>query len=1121
MPQRLTLRRLGQRLMQAGLLHADQLRSALVEQRKERVPLGQLLVRDGLISQQELDEIIGMQVAEDLFALFTWRHGTFEFFKGDAGNSGLRSRFENCPEYEVNSLLLEVARRSDEWQSILEELASLDEVPRQIARPADEEALADEHRVVLETVDGLTSYRQLADRTTIGLFEFARAARDLSAGNILANIDDSALVANAEALAEEGEAQRAILTLQTLRDRPGDRSLGIVCRMAEVLKACDERRLASELLLEAAQRSTDPDEALACAREARALVPYDPGTLSFLRTTLLAHCEPDSSELEKCTLDLLDALIDGGAVPTALEILEDARRTGSMSLALLNREARARQKAKDTEGAVECLLELAEQSLAGGQRQHAIDAYRAILRLDRNRKDVERTLIHLQRTRLGKIVRLLAALLCVGMVSAMGVVWYQQHSLEEALQRADDEVQGLLDQGDHRAARVAFDRWHERLGENERIQDIGRRVVFAEAAERNRKQKLRRAQLNDRLTEAAAALGAGELDRALTLYAEVHGERGMANEVRDIVQSRLAAVLTQFQRTAKAVQTSLPPAPDQVFDRAQLTANLASLQRACPPALLQTFDQLSARLGADDLPPFVPAEMAERLEAAVAKARPAFEQARELGAAYTAALQRNDTQRRLDPMFKAAVAKEAEFDFVGALELYRQLEQQPTGDADLRAHFRDRVARNATIARLLEELHQATRAGDFATSQQHLRALRKSFPEVPFDTLVQLPLSVRSLPSAAEVLVNGKPVGRTPLLLSRVPNDATELVVRADGFAEEAHTITGDGTAEWRALLLRHADARWPVGSAIDTAPVRIAAGDVLVTDRSGRVTRRSADLTGSVWAFASDDLSGWLTRPVVFDDQVLVGSLDGPLRALGLTDGKLLWQLEQLPTEVEPSLLDGTLFLATTDGNLHAIDLEARTRRVAELEQPSVGRLLLHEDRLITVGARGVVECWSPRDLTRAWRRELADLQQARGQLLGDVLVLGDDQGHVVGIEADTGAIRWQRNLPTTPLGHPTVARETVLIPTPERLLRLRASDGRDLPAFAPDDGRWTARPLVVGARCIVPHDSDALFVMHADTGALLYRLAGNAESRMFAPQGELFTVDGEHLLRSYGVLR
>src|SRR5688500_15363589 len=107
-PNPLVTRRLGQRLLQAGLVSAEQLRQALATQRSDRRPIGVLLVDAGAVAQETIDEIVGRQVAEDLFALFTWRHGSFEFFKGGPEGGG-KGAFAACPEFEVNSLLLEVA----------------------------------------------------------------------------------------------------------------------------------------------------------------------------------------------------------------------------------------------------------------------------------------------------------------------------------------------------------------------------------------------------------------------------------------------------------------------------------------------------------------------------------------------------------------------------------------------------------------------------------------------------------------------------------------------------------------------------------------------------------------------------------------------------------------------------------------------------------------------------------------------------------------------------------------------------------------------------------------------------------------------------------------------------
>ncbi|MFT4512098.1 MAG: outer membrane protein assembly factor BamB/tetratricopeptide (TPR) repeat protein [Planctomycetota bacterium] len=1120
-PTRLTLRRLGQRLIQAGLLQPEQLRSALVEQRKEKIPLGQLLIRDELITQDALDDIVGMQVAEDLFSLFTWRHGTFEFFKGDPANKVLRSQFEQCPEYEVNSLLLEVARRSDEWESILDAVGSLDEVPRQIAQPAKPEELEDSHIAVLEGIDARSTYRQLADHTTIGLFAFCRAARDLASGAILGTVDDPGLIAIASELAEEGEQKRAIVLLQTLRDRAGDRSLDVIKGMADVLQVVGERRFASSLLLEAAQRSGIAEDAIDLARTARDLVPYDPGTLSFLRTVLVAHSQPDSAELEKCTVDLLDALIDGDLIPTALEIIDDARRTNTMRPQILMREARARQKAKDVEGAVTTLLELAQHYKSEGNSEKTVAAYEAIQRLDRSRKDVQRLLNGLKRTRIGQLIRVGAALAVVAMIGGMGFVWWQQNAFEKAIATATSEVQVLLDQGDRAKARQTLSSWREQLGDCESIQDLASRVTFAESAEKNRLAKLQRARINEEFTKAATALGRGELSVALMIYQEVHSERGMQKEVLEVVENRMGTLVDEFVRASNLLRSNMPPDPNQLFDRSEVTAHLSTLQQACSPALVRCFDELSELSEQSQLPEFLASKTKMRIAESLESSRPDIEACRRLSQAYAEALERNDTQRRLDPMFKAAVEKEARFDFGGALKLYSELESQPTGDAELRTHFRDRVTRNATITRLLEALEAATKAGDFGTAQQQLRALRVSFPEVPFDGLVRLPLKITSEPSKAKVIVNGTEVGMTPLLLSRVPSDKTNISIISEGFGPMATEAVGDGEAEWTAQLTLLPKATWQHNSAIESRPVFTGDQQRIFVDRGGKVHKVTSALDTTTWSFASDDLSGWLTTPLQDGGQALVGSLDGKLRAINLTDGNLAWSLDELPTEVHPVLIGRTLVMATSDRRLHTIDLAERRRKSVDMGQTAYGSLLATGQNVIAIGEGGLVTCFSIPDMKTVWQRDTERLQSPHALHDTKVVVVGDDQGQLIALDLLTGEIKWQRNLEKALLGNLALANGTVVVVAPDHIHRIHAHTGKDLEGFAPRKQGWSGEATIIGNRMIVPVQTGSLQVLDAATGKHLYRLQGNAKSRVFATDGQVFISSSDHKVRSYGVLR
>jgi len=1120
-PARLAIRRLGQRLVQAGLLEAEQLRATLVLQRKEPLPLGELLVRQGLLTQEQIDGVAGMQVAEDLFALFTWRHGTFEFYKGEITDPAQRAQFDVCPEFEVNSLLLEVARRSDEWEGILGTIGSLDDVPRRIAEPAEGTELGEAQRALLYGADGHSTYRDLADQTTFPLFEAARAARDLVAAGLLCNLDEDQLVAAATEHATSGQEKRALLLLQTLRDRPGARSLDIVKKMSDALEKAGERRLAGTVLLEAAQQHEDPAEALALARRARDLAPNDAGTISFLRTTLLAHSAPDSAELEKCTVDLLDALIDADLTTTALEIVADARSTGTAQPQILLREAKARQKARDTQGAVEVLLELAKQYTERGERQRAIETYDAVLRLDRSRKDIQKLVSQMRQTRLGRIVRLTAMVAGVVLLGGMGFVFWQQSSFEAAAKAADAEVTARLDIGDRNGAREVLAQWHERLGDCEPIEDLRSRIDFAEAAEKTKLEKLVRKAVNDSLQRAADTLDKGEVREAFGIYLGVWKKPPFREEVEGIVKTRVDAILTAVEQAGKGMAHSMPPEPSSLFDRKDLNQGFADLQSVCPPKLLRTFHDLSQMVDAREMPECLDAELTERVGNSVKQHKPLFARAAELTQAYTEAMQRNEHQRRLDPMFKAAVERERVFDFRGALDLYKKLESEPASDEQLRAHFRDQVAKNTKICAMIEAVQKATENGEAEVAQTQFRALRVAFPNVPFDRLVRLPLRIASRPKGAKVVCNGTDLGKAPLVLSYLPAEQTKIALSMPGYRGTEIVVTGDGRSEWIGNLICEPRQILAFDNVVDAAPADDGNGGLVFVDRGGVVTSIRRDGGDVAWKFPTGDLSGLLARPLVRGNEILVASLDGELRALDRGKGTVVWSRPDLVVEVAPSLVDKFLVVATTDRKLRVVDVVERTEVVVTLPENACDQVVVHGKTVAVLDSRGTVSAFALPGVTRAWQTSLADMTQPWMVRVDGSLVVADDAGHVACLDLGDGRIRWTKALAAEVLGRPAATGDTVWLASPDRISRLDLRTGNALPVIARGDQAWAGGAVSVGNRLLVPIADGSVQVLDPSTDEWLYRLDGSKRGgKVLAAGSMVFVVQADRRVHCFDQL-
>ncbi len=104
---------LGQYLVREGLLTEEQLFDALLRQEAEALPLGALLLRDQTLGEEDLRRLLRLKAEESVYDLFLWPDGAFEFHEGQVPAN--LSVHLNIP---VTDVVLEGIRRLDEWTRI-------------------------------------------------------------------------------------------------------------------------------------------------------------------------------------------------------------------------------------------------------------------------------------------------------------------------------------------------------------------------------------------------------------------------------------------------------------------------------------------------------------------------------------------------------------------------------------------------------------------------------------------------------------------------------------------------------------------------------------------------------------------------------------------------------------------------------------------------------------------------------------------------------------------------------------------------------------------------------------------------------------------------------------------
>jgi outer membrane protein assembly factor BamB len=113
--------------------------------------------------------------------------------------------------------------------------------------------------------------------------------------------------------------------------------------------------------------------------------------------------------------------------------------------------------------------------------------------------------------------------------------------------------------------------------------------------------------------------------------------------------------------------------------------------------------------------------------------------------------------------------------------------------------------------------------------------------------------------------------------------------------------------------------------------------------------------------------------------------------------------------------------------------------------------------------GGRGPVVALSTADGSERWSAPIEDLDLRTGLVTdGDGLYLAD-RGVAIALDAATGERRWITEVETTPLASPTLARETLYVPTSRGVTALRTESGTERFSYELDRPRWSVRGLIV----------------------------------------------------------
>lgn len=166
---------LGVLLKSAGKITDQELgRATHAQEKGDARLLGEILVAQGSVTRRDVERYMRQQIESVVFDLFSWNEGTFSF--ADEKDDTLVVDAE--VRVTTESLLMEGARRIDEWSRMSDRIPNADVVPR-LAEPRDASDsfidLRPAEWEVLSLIDGAHSLREIATELAASEFEVAKS----------------------------------------------------------------------------------------------------------------------------------------------------------------------------------------------------------------------------------------------------------------------------------------------------------------------------------------------------------------------------------------------------------------------------------------------------------------------------------------------------------------------------------------------------------------------------------------------------------------------------------------------------------------------------------------------------------------------------------------------------------------------------------------------------------------------------------------------------------------------------------------------------------------------------------------------------------------------------------
>jgi len=425
-------------------------------------PLSDSLLAGGYLEAAELDEQYRYELEEEIYDLFFCDEAKFEFHENTMKLDGRDGTVDERFFYNCDSVIMEAARRIDEWAYITERIPTTAEILVATADWISADDFGNDGPAIFELLDGRRNVARIVEVTGLTTFLVCKTMSQLLDAQAIAPVAHEELIALGDECMDDGRLPDAI----SLYERAIDLGLGLPeshALAAKAYQAAEQYELSTfHLESEAEYRISEGDHfgAALCLHEVKDLMPTDLSARERLVELTLGS--------EGVSIDGFDALAEGKALVELLLEFGDIQRVRVLLERLLMVEpndldlkkslVNVHVRAGDKKRVVQLYESIAEDLVRYSKPLEAVSYLQKILQLDRSRSDISDRVRRLyefdERTRKrSRALSVLAVLFCLLLVLGSGYWFYNERSEEDF---AAINVQDLMVHEDYVGAKAIY-----------------------------------------------------------------------------------------------------------------------------------------------------------------------------------------------------------------------------------------------------------------------------------------------------------------------------------------------------------------------------------------------------------------------------------------------------------------------------------------------------------------------------------------------------------------------------------------------------------------------------------------------------------------------------------------